>query len=207
MKNTIFLNPHGLEEEDKNGNLSTAYDMALLMSYAIKNKTFKNIVGTKTYTAKTNMKSYTWNNKNKLLKIYKYCNGGKTGYTKKAHRTLVTSASKDNINLVVVTLNDGNDFNDHMKLYEENFKKYEKIKVLDKKHFKIRNESYYRGVKFYIKHNYSTLVTKEEKNNIKLNIILTKTSRFKNKQKIGKVQVVINGKIIYEESIYIKRKV
>ena len=118
MKNTTFNNPSGLDE--KKGNMSTAYDMALLMSYAIKNDEFKKIVGTKKHTVKTNMNYYSWTNKNKLLFNYKYTTGGKTGFTEIARRTLVTSASKNNINLVAVTLNDGNDFYDHINMYEEN---------------------------------------------------------------------------------------
>ena len=68
--------------------------------------------------------------KNKLLNSYKYTTGGKTGYTKIAKRTLVTTASKNNINLVVVTLNDGNDWLDHKSLFEYGFNSYKKYKIL-----------------------------------------------------------------------------
>ena len=54
MKNTTFINPHGLENNKGEGNISTAYDMALLMSYAIDNKNFLKIIGTKKYHCKTN---------------------------------------------------------------------------------------------------------------------------------------------------------
>ena len=206
MNNTIFVNPHGLEENDGSANKSTSYDMALLMSYAMKNKEFRQIVSTKSYTAKTNQKSYTWKNKNKLLFNYEYCNGGKTGFTKLAKRTLVTSATKDNKNLVVVTLNDGNDFNDHKELYEKYFKEYDSLKIIDKDKFKILNESYYRGVKFYVKNDFKILVTEQEKNNVKLNIVLEKNENFKDNQVIGKVQVLLNNENIHEEKIYIVRK-
>lgn len=206
MKNTIFYNPHGLEENDGNANMSTAYDMAILMSYAIKNKDFSNIVSTKSYTAKTNKKTYTWKNKNKLLFNYEFCNGGKTGFTKLAKRTLVTTATKDNKNLVIVTLNDSNDFEDHKNLYEEYFKKYELVKLIDKNKFKIYNESYYKGVKFYVKKDYQMLVTQNEKNNLRLNIILEKNDDFKDNQVIGKAQILLNNQTIYEEDIYIVRK-
>ena len=53
MSNTKFLNNHGLEESDGPGNTSTAYDMAILMRYALKNDTFRSIIGTETYEAKT----------------------------------------------------------------------------------------------------------------------------------------------------------
>ena len=79
MKNTVFHNPSGLDNNII-GNTSTAYDMALLTSYAMQNKTYREIVKTKKYTAKTNLKTYIWHNKNKLLQ-YDYITGGKTGYT------------------------------------------------------------------------------------------------------------------------------
>ena len=180
--------------------------MALLMSYAIKNKKFAKIVSTKEYIGHSDKKKYTWKNKNKLLFSYKYCTGGKTGFTKKAKRTLGTSASKDNKNLVVVTLNDKNDFKDHKTLYEKVFNNYQMLHVINKKKFKIYNESYYKKVKFYVKYNYNTLVTDDERNKIYLNIILQKNPKYKNNQKIGKVQVILDDKTLYEENIYIKKK-
>ena len=71
MENTTFINSSGLENDEKLGNTSTAYDMALLMSYAIDNKTFVEISGTKRHIATTNYKTYDWYNKNKLLTRYK----------------------------------------------------------------------------------------------------------------------------------------
>ena len=70
MKNTVFNNPSGLDQEK--GNYSTAYDMAILTSYAMKNETYRKIVSTKSYKVKTNMNFYSWINKNKLLHTYKY---------------------------------------------------------------------------------------------------------------------------------------
>ena len=98
--------------------------MAILTSYAMKNETYRKIVSTKSYKVKTNMNFYSWINKNKLLHTYKYSTGGKTGFTEIARRTLVTTASKDGVNLVAVTLNDGNDFNDHKNMFEYGFNNY-----------------------------------------------------------------------------------
>ena len=130
MTNTTFNNPSGLDQEK--GNYSTAYDMAILTSYAMKNKEYKKITSTKKYTLATNKNTYVWINKNKLLSLYKYTTGGKTGFTEIAKRTLVSTASKNNINLVVVTLNDGNDWQDHQNLFEHGFNNYTNIKLLEK---------------------------------------------------------------------------
>ena len=119
MIETTFHNPNGLDEEE--GNYSSAYDMAILASYAMQLEEYKKIVSTKTHSVKTNKNSYYWINKHKLLFQYEYTTGGKTGFTQKARRTLVSTASKDNLNLVIFTLYDGNDFLDHMNLFDYGF--------------------------------------------------------------------------------------
>ena len=154
MVNTTFQNAHGLDEETKN--YSTAHDMALLSSYAIKNKDYREIVGTKKITVKTNFKTYIWHNKNKLLTSYEYCIGGKTGFTKRARRTLVTNASKDNVNLTVVTFNDGNDFEDHKDLYEKYFDRLHNYKILSKG----KIDTIYDNT--YIEKDYYMSLTKDE---------------------------------------------
>lgn len=122
MTNTQFENPSGLDGEE---HYSTAYDMALLMRYAMDNKIFEKITKTEMY--KSDTREYAWKNKNKLLTaFYEYCTGGKTGYTKSAGRTLVSTASKDGVDLIVVTLQDPNDWIDHINLYEWGFEKADK---------------------------------------------------------------------------------
>ena len=192
MKNTSFINSSGLEENDGTGNISTAYDMAILMSYAMKNDIFKSIVSTKKRTVKTNYKTYIWYNKNKLLNYYKYTTGGKTGFTKKAKRTLVTTASKDNMNYVIVTLNDPNDFSDHLNLYEEYFKKYKSYKVLSK------NDTL-NNKKYYLKNDRYLTLTIDEYKNIKKEIVLYKDNI---SDIIGYVLVKLNDKILLKEYIY-----
>jgi len=195
MKNTNFINGSGLEENDGTGNMSTSYDMALLMSEAMKNSKFREITGTKKYTVKTNYKTYIWHNKNKLLNTYEYTTGGKTGFTEKARRTLVTTASKDNMNLVIVTLNDPNDFLDHKNLYEEYFNKYKSYKVLNKKKEKFENKNY------YIKNDRYLTLTSEEYKNIEKEIILYKENV---SDLIGVIKVKLNDEVLFKEYIYEK---
>ena len=203
MKNSKFNNPHGLDENG--GNLSTAYDMALLTSYAMKNETYRKIVSTKKYTLRTNMNYYSWVNKNKLLHSYDYITGGKTGFTDVAKRTLVTTASKDNVNLVVVTLNDGNDFADHINLFEETFANYTNYNILKEGEIKIIDENYYLDT-LYIKNNFNYTLNDNEENNILLNFKLEKKQNYNNDDKVGIVEVLINDKKVYEEDIFIKKK-
>lgn len=204
MTNTEFNNPSGLDEEK--GNYSTAYDMALLMSYAYQNKEFKKITGTKKYTLKTNKNTYVWNNKNKLLKTYEYTTGGKTGFTQIARRTLVTTASKNNLNLVVVTLNDGNDWVDHKNLFEYGFNNYKKYQILDKNNFKVEEDTYYTKNKLYIKNNFSYPIQNGEEQNILVKMELKKMRKIKNNMNVGKAIVYLGDKKIHEEKIYVKLK-
>ena len=121
MRNSIFRNPCGLDEED-GGNLSSSYEMALLMRECLNNEIFCKIISASSYQSSNHG---TWHNKNKLLNNYKYTTGGKTGFTRLAKRTLVTSAKKDNTHFIVVTLDCGGDFAFHKYLYEKYFDIYE----------------------------------------------------------------------------------
>lgn len=121
MQDSLFRNPHGLDEED-GGNLSSAYDMALLHAYALNNPVYRQITSAKQYK--------TYKNKNRLFNLYDCTTGGKTGYTKLAKRTLVSSAKQDDLELVIVTLNCGNDFGVHKSLYQYYFANYKGLIVL-----------------------------------------------------------------------------
>ena len=204
MTNTHFVNPHGLDSNGV-GNTSTAYDMALLTKVAMQNEVFRKIFGTQSYTAESNLKTYNWEGKNKLFSMYEYTTGGKTGYTDAARRTLVTTASKDNKNLVVVTLNDGNDFNDHKSLYETYFEKYDSVLAIDQDHFSIE-EDYYQDVDFYVKNSYYALVTDEEKRDLKLNITLFQYDSIYDGIKIGEAKVMLGDTVLHTESIYGKKR-
>lgn len=204
MENTIFINSSGLEDNTGNGNKSTAYDMALLMSYAIKNDKFVEISGTKKKIVKTNYKTYEWYNKNKLLNSYKYTIAGKTGYTKKALRTLVTAAKKDDEELIVVTLNDSNDFSDHKELYEKNFKKYNNIKLIDKDNFHVEDNIFYDNL--YINNDIKVLLTSEEEEKITINYEIKKLDTYKDGDVVGEVVVKLGEEVIARENIYAKKE-
>ena len=205
MKQTTFHNPSGLDEDDEVGNFSTAYDMAILTSYAMKNKTYQKIVGTKKYTLKTNKNTYVWYNKNKLLTNYENTTGGKTGFTKKARRTLVSTASKDQLNFVVVTLNDGNDFQDHENLHEYGFTYYKKYRLLKKGTVKIEDEKYYKNETLYIKNDIDYPLREDEKQSIRLSFQLNKKKQLKDGGKVGEVHVKVGDETVLKEPIYVKK--
>ncbi len=117
MKDSSFANPSGLDHENHR---STPYDMALLARACLKNETVAEICATGSITIGTR----TFVNHNKLLRRYEGCVGMKTGFTEKAGRTLVSAATRDGQTLICVTLNDGDDWNDHQKLLDYGFQTY-----------------------------------------------------------------------------------
>ena len=126
---THFANPNGLDDGE---HYSTAYDMAIIMSYAMKNEEFRNIVATREHQIKTESAQTFLRNHNKLLWQYEYCIGGKTGYTKATGRCFVSCAQKDGIQTVAVTLDDREDWKDHIALHNFGFDKLKMVNVTEK---------------------------------------------------------------------------
>ena len=199
MKNTIFKNPHGLDEETEN--YSTAYDMALLSKYAYKNKTYRNIVSTDKYEVSTGKKTYLWYNRNKLLTTYEYCTGGKNGYTPRAGKTLVTTASKNGLSLTIVTLSDGDIYNNHIDLYEDFFSKYKRYKIIDKNNFRIDKEFVDEDV--YLEDSFYYPLTSNEVNDIKTVVHFLDDSAT---DEIGTIEIFLSNQKIGELPIYRKIK-
>jgi D-alanyl-D-alanine carboxypeptidase len=132
MSGSHFMNPHGLDDSDQH--YSTAIDLAKLTRYAMNNRLFKQIVQTKLKRVKNPNQpwDYKWYNKNKLLSLYPGADGVKTGFTKLAKRCLVSSATRNGQQLIVVTLNDSTDWVDHMRLYEFGFEQYPLTMIAEK---------------------------------------------------------------------------
>ena len=195
MKDTVFMNSNGLDDSDEK-NYSTVYDMAILMKYANNNYDFREINSTKKYTLSTNLNDYIWKNENKLLYRYKYATGGKTGFTDKAKRTLVSSATKNEVNLIAVTFNDSDDFNTHIKLYNYGFSNYKRYLIINKNKFKVKNEN-----NLYVKYNYYYLLNEDEKKDIETTLI-----KDRNDDIYGYIIVKFKGEEVHREPVYINKK-
>ncbi|MCZ2259497.1 D-alanyl-D-alanine carboxypeptidase family protein [Sporosarcina sp. G11-34] len=126
LNDTVFTNPSGLHNEE---HLSTAYDTARMLYHAMQNDTFKEIATTKNYVYEKGETTYNWSNKHRLLHSEPTAIAGKTGFTKVAGRTLATFFEKDDKKIIVVTLNDGNDWNTHKSLANEVFSSYKLVTV------------------------------------------------------------------------------
>lgn len=117
LKNTHFVNPHGLDAPD---HYSTAEDLASLADYAMENPLFYRTVSAKN----VKIGDRYLRNHNKLLWQVEGADGVKTGFTKAAGRILVSSASRQGRRIIAVTINAPNDWNDHKTLIEEGFSRY-----------------------------------------------------------------------------------
>ncbi len=196
MKDTSFENPHGLD--DNTTNYSTAYDMALLASYAYKNEMYRKIVSTKKHIAKSSKKSYVWYNRMSLLSKYKNCVGGKNGYTPKAGKTLVSYAKKNNLLLTMVSLDDSEIYTNHQNLYDSCFKKYKNYLIIDKNNFKL-DHFINSKESCYIKNSFSYPLTSKEANNI---TTLISINSYSNSNNCGSVIIKIGAKSMGKIKIY-----
>lgn len=101
LTNSNFVTPHGLDNEN---HYTTAYELALITNYALKNKTFLEIVGTKSTTVTCGSVVKTISNTNELLGNYDGVYGVKTGFTFGAGRCLVTACRRNNLDVISVVL-------------------------------------------------------------------------------------------------------
>lgn len=196
MTNTSFANPHGLDEDN---HYSTAYDIAILMRHAMENETFQKISEAKSYQSKN--RDYRWFNKNKLLtQLYPYSTGGKTGFTKKAGRTLVTTAEKDDVSLIAVTLNAPNDWNDHIQLYETHFDRLKNRMIDQKGKYELFIESE-ETISGFIEEPVIIPIFDEEVPYLRKKIVLSRASNEEN-ERIGKIIYQIHDEEVFSVPLY-----
>lgn len=131
---TTFKNPSGLHDDQ---HLSTAYETALMLYFAMKNEKFHKIASTENFVYRNGDEVRSWRNKHRLIHTNDTVKAGKTGFTKAAGRTLATYFEKDGKKLIIVTLNNGNDWNTHEQLANETFQKYENVTVAKKGKYRI----------------------------------------------------------------------
>lgn len=132
LEHTHFVTPHGLDNDE---HYTTAYELAIMADYALDIEEFAEIVSTKSYTVTINGHSKDINNTNELLGYLEGVNGVKTGFTNGAGRCLVTSASRNGFDIIVVVL--GADTKkqrtrDSIKLIEYTYKNYELVDLKER---------------------------------------------------------------------------
>lgn len=200
--NTNFTNPHGLHNDN---HYTTAYDLALITREALKNEEFNKIAKSKYWVADRDVNNY-FSNKNKTLWQYEGGDGVKIGYTKKAGRCLVASATRNNMQLIAVVLNDYNWFNDCYQLFDYGFENYDLMVIFDKKQF-VKSIQVINGkedtLPLLTKDRLVMPLTKDEMSNIKtvLNVPDKVSAPINSGDNIGSIKVYLKGQLIFTQDL------
>lgn len=203
MRDTVFKNPHGLDEETEN--YSTSYDMVILSRYLTKIPFYIEVAGTKHYMVQTDLKTYDWYNRNKLLTQYKYAIAGKNGYTPSAGKTLVTTALKGDLSLSAVSLDDSDIYNNHINLYEYGFNTFSSYMIVNKDVFSYKDQYY--GGKLYVENSFYYPVKDGEKEKINIVVQIIKGIDVSKNNKVGNLIVYFDDEEIFREDLFFKKTI
>lgn len=199
-----FVNPHGLHDDN---HYTTAYDLALISCYAMKNDTFRKIVSAKSVkipftTQNTNRLLI---NKNKLLKNFDGATGIKTGFTKKAGRCLVSSALRNGIEFICVVLDCPQMFEISQNLLTTAFEQYKNYKIINSDEILAflevdKNEKC--GV--YVKEDVILPLKEIEKDNLTIKYELPNklSLPIKKDQEVGIVKIYYQNNLLFKQKIY-----
>ena len=198
-----FKNPNGLDEE---GHFTTALDLAKIMAVAMKNEEFAKISAT--YSITTERATYV--NHNKLLNTYEGICGGKTGFTKKSGRCLVSVCERNGFKLIAVTLSSPDDWNDHKKMFDYGYSTYfERVPV--SKEVPLCSITAENGEKTEVvpEKSIRVFLSSEEEKNMEIinDLPITVALPIRKGQKIGKVTLKVNGIKLGESNLLANRDI
>lgn len=201
-----FVNPHGLHDDN---HYTTAYDLAIISAYALQNETFAEIVSTRKHTTPYNGKDYdrVMANKNKLLASFEGCDGVKTGYTKKAGRCLVSSATRDGMQVVAVVLNCAPMFEDCASLMQAAFDTYSMQCILEtrKPYVNIEVEdSTKKNIACGVEKDVYYPLAKNEVENITFKGVTSQNvvAPIKIGENIGKLEIYLSNRLLFSEKLF-----
>ncbi|MBQ7579378.1 MAG: D-alanyl-D-alanine carboxypeptidase [Clostridia bacterium] len=202
---TNLVTPNGLHDDN---HYTTAYDLAKISAYAMKNEIFKKIVGTKSIKIEREKGNYpvVIKNKNKLLKNMENATGIKTGYTKKAGRCFVGSAQKNGMEVICVLLNCNPMFQECENLLNKAFDEFSMVNLLDE--YKTRNVSVLNGEKPSVlvcsNSGFNFPLKDEEKTNISIieNVPNSINAPIKANESVGEIEIYLKNDLIFCEKIY-----
>jgi len=199
-ENTQIANPHGLHNDK---HYTTAYDLARITAYALSNETFAEIVSTKD----KEIPNRKLKNKNKLLANFDYADGVKTGYTRKAGRCFVGSATKNDMQVVCVLLNCAPMFEECQELLEKSFDEFRMYKIVgkDDKLGEINvKDSDIKNIDIYSMQDFYYPLKRNEIKDIKINVKKQEflTAPVKEGDVIAEVEITFKNQLIFSNKIY-----
>lgn len=203
--NSNFTNPHGLPDDN---HYTTAYDLALISAYSIKNPVFKEIVSTKSVKIPFTTHEYDriLVNKNKILKDLDGATGIKTGYTKKAGRCFVASCERNGMELVCVLLNCPPMFERSKELLNNKFEEYKLYKIFESDNIidflNIAESDKTCGV--YIKKDITLPLTDAEYKNLRVVMDYPEflEKGMKKDAEIGSIKIYSKNSLLFQEKVY-----
>lgn len=223
LKDTHFVTPHGLDNPE---HYTTAYELAKIADYALKNKVIASVVATKYYTININGYPKDLCNTNELLGNVNGVNGVKTGFTNNAGRCLVTSINRNGFNIITVVIQADTKKDrtkDSINLIEYIYDKYQPVNVKDIVEQQFKSWSNINKGRIEINKalnknivlDYNDLdndvivVKKVDLDNIKIDInsIYTLEAPVESNCIIGKMKIMVKDEVIESKDIYIMNRI
>lgn len=214
LENTKFSNPIGMDDD----NYSTAYDLSIILKEAIKSDLFKQIYDTNSYTTSNNLKLTKTTDKiaSKYNLDISNLTGSKTGFTNEAGYCLASTATYNNVNYLVITLNSvelPNHIKDTLALYNYFDSNYSYKKILKNKQLlktiKVKG-SKTKGYKIYSKKSIFKYLSNEidiSKIQYKYSGVKTLNRKIKKGDYLGKVKIVYAGDTLDTYKVYLDKDI
>lgn len=205
LKNTHFDNPHGL---DSDTHYTSAYDLAVITSYALKNQIFRDIVSTERMVIEPTeiYQARYLKNKNKLLFKYDNCIGVKTGFTDNAGRCLVNAHEENDMQIISVVLNCQPMFEECERLTNLALENYTMKEFIAPYNFVSNisvgsSEKSEVGVITIEGYKKPILKSEEDLYDVKYNLPEFLTAPIKLNEVVGSVDILYNNEIIYTSNL------
>lgn len=214
LKNTYFMNPHGLDEDN---HYSSARDMSIMAKELLKYKDILNYTSRyEDYFNKKDGSSIWLVNTNKLVKFYEGMDGLKTGYTSSAGYCLTATASRNNIRFISVVMGEESiedRTEDTLKLLNYGFNTIKKEVIMKKdtvvgyKKFNLSNKD---KVKVYLKNDVVKIYDiNSSKISYEYKIKYNDDIKFpiKKNSVIGTINIILNDGASLNEDLIVKENI
>ena len=205
LKNTHFVNVHGLDEE---GHYSSAYDMSVMARELLKHEKILDFTRVyEEYLTKPDGSQIWLVNTNKLVRFYDGVDGLKTGFTQNAGYCLTATGKKNNLRLISVVMGEESiekRSSDTVKLLNYGFNTF-KVNLIKNKSEILGKVNVQKGKKenvdvVLVNDLIELLNASDKPSNYKFKILVDKiTAPVKKGDVIGKVKVLNDNDILISQ--------